>query len=83
MGNDNHVVVSHRLCGFQERVGGRVVMMKEQCGACSDFLLRSPANSITDPNGGCELMDCLAMAFVHEFLNFFNIFCHLAGAWSP
>jgi hypothetical protein len=29
MGNDNHVVVSHKLCGFQGRVGGRVVLMKE------------------------------------------------------
>jgi hypothetical protein len=29
MGNDNHVVVSHKLCGFQGRVGGCVVMMKE------------------------------------------------------
>jgi hypothetical protein len=27
MGNDNHVVVSHKLCGFQGRVGGLV--MKE------------------------------------------------------
>jgi hypothetical protein len=42
MGNDNHVVVGHKLCGFQGRVGGRVVMMQEQCSACSDFLLRSP-----------------------------------------
>jgi hypothetical protein len=29
MGNDNHVVVSYRLWGFQGYVGGRVVMMKE------------------------------------------------------
>jgi hypothetical protein len=29
MGNDNHAVVSHKLCGFQGRVGGRVVVMKE------------------------------------------------------
>jgi hypothetical protein len=30
MGNDNHVVVvSQKLCGFQGRVCGRVVMMKE------------------------------------------------------
>jgi hypothetical protein len=42
MMNDNNVVVSHKLCGFQGRVGGRIVMMKEQCGACSNFLLRSP-----------------------------------------
>jgi hypothetical protein len=28
MGNDNHVV-SHKLCGFQGRVGGFIVMMKE------------------------------------------------------
>jgi hypothetical protein len=28
MGNDNHVVVSHKLCGFQGRVGGCVVMME-------------------------------------------------------
>jgi hypothetical protein len=26
MGNDKHVVVSHKLCGFQRRVGGRVVV---------------------------------------------------------
>jgi hypothetical protein len=44
MENDNHVVVSHKLCGFQGRVGRRVVMMKKQCGACSNFLLRSPGN---------------------------------------
>jgi hypothetical protein len=29
MGNDNHVVVSHRLCCFQGRVGGHIVVMKE------------------------------------------------------
>jgi hypothetical protein len=29
MGNDNHIVTSHKLCGFQERVGGHIVMMKE------------------------------------------------------
>jgi hypothetical protein len=36
-----HVVVSHKLCGFQGRVGGRIVVMKEQCDACSNFLSRS------------------------------------------
>jgi hypothetical protein len=29
MGNDNHVVVSHKLCGFQGCVGRRLVVMKE------------------------------------------------------
>jgi hypothetical protein len=29
MGKDNHLVVSHNLCGFQGRVGGLIVMMKE------------------------------------------------------
>jgi hypothetical protein len=29
MGNDNHVVITHKLCGFQGRLGGCVVMMKE------------------------------------------------------
>jgi hypothetical protein len=28
-GNDNRVAVSHKPCGFQGRMGGRVVMMKE------------------------------------------------------
>jgi hypothetical protein len=42
MGNDNLVVVSHRLYGFQGRVGGCVVVMKEQYGVCSNFLLKSP-----------------------------------------
>jgi hypothetical protein len=27
--------------GFQGRVGGPIVMMKEQCGVCIHFLLRS------------------------------------------
>jgi hypothetical protein len=29
MGNDNPVVVGRKLCGFQGRVGGCVVVMKE------------------------------------------------------
>jgi hypothetical protein len=29
VGNDNHVVVSHKLCGSQGRVGGCVVVIKE------------------------------------------------------
>jgi hypothetical protein len=29
MGNDNHVVLSHKLCGFQGHVGGCVLVMKE------------------------------------------------------
>jgi hypothetical protein len=41
MANDNRVVVSHELCGFQGRAGKCVVMM-EQCGACSNSLLTSP-----------------------------------------
>jgi hypothetical protein len=28
MGNDNHVVVSNKLCGFQGHVDGRIVMME-------------------------------------------------------
>jgi hypothetical protein len=42
MGNDNHVVVSHRLCGLWGCVGRRNAMMKEQCGAYSNFPIRSP-----------------------------------------
>jgi hypothetical protein len=29
MGNDNHVVVSRKLCGFQGHVGERIMMMME------------------------------------------------------
>jgi hypothetical protein len=29
MGNDNHVVVGHKFCGFQGYVGRHVVIMKE------------------------------------------------------
>jgi hypothetical protein len=36
MGNDNHVVVSHKLCGFQGHVGG-LVMMKEQVVVAPKF----------------------------------------------
>jgi hypothetical protein len=73
-GNNNHVVVSYKPGGFRGHVGERVVMIKEQ-----DLL----ANSITDTNGVCKLVDCSAMVFVDEFSNFFNIFCHSAAAWSP
>jgi hypothetical protein len=42
MGNDNHVVVSHKLCGFQGRVGGLVVVMKESVVVASKFWSFSP-----------------------------------------
>jgi hypothetical protein len=29
MGNDNQVVIGHKLCGFLGHVGGRVVVMNE------------------------------------------------------
>jgi hypothetical protein len=32
MENNNHVVVSHKLFGFQGRVGGRVVVMAPKFG---------------------------------------------------
>jgi hypothetical protein len=35
------------------------------------FSVKNLANSIIDPNGVCELMDCSAMVFVDEFSNFF------------
>jgi hypothetical protein len=47
LGNDYHVVVSHKLCGFQGSVGGRVVVMKEPVVITPEFRASS---SITDPN---------------------------------
>jgi hypothetical protein len=38
MGNDNYVVVSHKLCGFQGRVGGYIVM-KEPVAIAPKFCL--------------------------------------------
>jgi hypothetical protein len=37
MGNDNCVVDSHKLCGFQECVGGHIVMMKEPVVVAPNF----------------------------------------------
>jgi hypothetical protein len=37
MGNDNHAVVSYKLCGFQGNVGGCIVMMKEPVVVVSKF----------------------------------------------
>jgi hypothetical protein len=76
MGNDNHVVVSHKLCGFQGHVGRHDVMMKEPVVVVPKFRSFS---SITDPSGVCELMDCSAAVLVDEFSNFFNIF--LSFCW--
>jgi hypothetical protein len=47
--------------------------------SCQDLM----ANSITDPNAVCDLMDCLVMVFVDVFSNCLNIFCHFAGVWLP
>jgi hypothetical protein len=56
MGTDIHVVLSHKLCGFWGHVGGRIVMMKEQWGACSNFLLRSPGKVHNWSRGRIVLM---------------------------
>jgi hypothetical protein len=37
MGNDNHVVVSHKRCGLQGSVGGCVVVMKEPVVVAPNF----------------------------------------------
>jgi hypothetical protein len=37
MGNDNHVVASHKLCGFQGHMGWHVVMMKESVVVAPKF----------------------------------------------
>jgi hypothetical protein len=37
MGNNNHVAVSHKLCGFLGRVGGRVVVMNEPVAVVPKF----------------------------------------------
>jgi hypothetical protein len=37
MGNDNRIVVSHNLCGFQGCVGGRIVLMKEPVAVAPNF----------------------------------------------
>jgi hypothetical protein len=34
------------------------------------------------PMVSAKLMDCSAMVFMDELLNFSNIFCRFAGAWS-
>jgi hypothetical protein len=75
MGNYNHFVVSQKLCGFQGYVGGCVVVMEAVVVAPKVQSL----SSITDPNGVCKLMDCLAVVLMDEFSNCLNIFCHFAG----
>jgi hypothetical protein len=37
MGNDIHVVVSHKSCGFQGRMGRCIVMMKKPVVVAPDF----------------------------------------------
>jgi hypothetical protein len=54
MGNNNHVVVSHKVCGFQGRVGGRVVVLEEPVVVVPKFQYCS---SLSDPNSVCKLMD--------------------------
>jgi hypothetical protein len=80
MGKDNHVV-SHRLCGFQGCVDGRVVMT-EQCCACSNSLLRSPGK-LHNRSQQCLWAHGLSGDSLREWvINFFNIFYRFAGTWS-
>jgi hypothetical protein len=80
MGNDNHVVVSHGLYGFQGHRGTSFAAMWHMLKFSVKDLM---AKSITVPNIVCEIMNYLVMVFVDEFSKFFNIFCLFAGAWSP
>jgi hypothetical protein len=72
MTNDECVVVTHKLCSFH-KLGNKF----HGNAADVQILLRSLANSITDPNGVCKLMDCSVMVFVEEFSIFstFLSFC--------
>jgi hypothetical protein len=87
MGNNNLVVVIHKLCGFQGRVGGRIVMMEPVVVAPkfrsfpSHISSQAFQNFITDPSGVCKFMDSSLMVFMYEFSNFVNIFCHFTRAW--
>jgi hypothetical protein len=63
--------------------GGCVFVMKEQCGACSNFLLRSPGNLHNWSQWCGELMDCSVTVFIDEFSKFFNVLCRFAGTWLP
>jgi hypothetical protein len=47
------------------------------------FFCYDLANSVTDPSGVCELMDCSAVVFMDELSNFINILYRFAGAWLP
>jgi hypothetical protein len=69
---------SHIRFRTPDRSGGKPATNRLSYGAA--FFL---ANSITDLNGVCELMDCSATVFVDEFSNFIKFFCRFGGAWSP
>jgi hypothetical protein len=70
MGNDNHVVVSHKLCGFQGSVGGRGVLMKEPVVIAPEFRsnLLSPKQSGSFPIHLIN-MTALYMRFPYIFSN--------------
>jgi hypothetical protein len=83
MGNDNHVIVSHKLCSFQGCVGRCIVVLKVQCGACSNFLLRSPGKLPNWSQRCLQAHGLLGDCLRGWVLDFFNIFCCFAGARSP
>jgi hypothetical protein len=47
MGNDNHVVVSHKLCGFQGRVSRHIVVMKEPVVSFSSHISPQASQNVT------------------------------------
>jgi hypothetical protein len=42
MRNDSHIVVSHKVYGFQGRVDGHVVVMKEPAVVATEFCIFRP-----------------------------------------
>jgi hypothetical protein len=53
------------------------------CGACLNFLLRSPGKLYNWSHRCLRAHGSFGDSLHGWVLNFFNLFCHFAGAWSP
>jgi hypothetical protein len=64
-------------------MAGCVVVMKEQYGTCSNFLLRSPGKLHNWYQWCLPAHGLFGDGLCGWVLEFLNIFCRSAGAWSP
>jgi hypothetical protein len=85
MGNNNHIVVNQKLCGFQGCVRERLVVIEPVMSPQKFRSFTSQFFSQASQNITVKVRVHRSLRwnkFIDEFSKFVNIVCRFDGAWS-